>query len=259
MQLKLKRSQRVGGVLGKTAIFCLDARAEYTADEKRNITRYRLQDEVIYSSETARRHAEASMNAHAAGSAWATTGGEALASLGSTLKSAAHAFAAGMSLNITIGSLERGHHIECKNLQELMGAEKALEDACTDLRAYLDLAATFDGREVVITFDGEEPKVIASAAAPQLMAPEVPPLPLPAPETLEAVEAASDGLPPPMPEPEGPPLVVPITRDHFGRKPPRPVFAAEVVQDVQPPLEEPPAEPPPPEPPSIPLFAPIKT
>ena len=39
MQLKLQRSQRTGGVIGNTVIFCLDARADYSPVEATNISK----------------------------------------------------------------------------------------------------------------------------------------------------------------------------------------------------------------------------
>ena len=68
-----------------------------------------------------------------------------------------------MRLTITIASLERGQHIELKSLDELLAAEDAIMEACRTLRAYLETAATFDGREVLFDFSTEEPTVIAQA------------------------------------------------------------------------------------------------
>lgn len=56
MQLKLQRSQREGGVVSKSVIFCLDARVEFTPAEQASITRYKLHKQVIYNSEAAQKH-----------------------------------------------------------------------------------------------------------------------------------------------------------------------------------------------------------
>jgi hypothetical protein len=42
MQLKLKRSQRAGGVLGGKVIFALDARTDLSPDEKGLVSKYAL-------------------------------------------------------------------------------------------------------------------------------------------------------------------------------------------------------------------------
>ena len=152
MKLLVRRSQREGGTLSKNVIFCLDARAAFTADEQQSITRYKLQNQVIYNSEASKRHLDRG-DAARDGS---MVGG--LKSLAST------AFAA-MNLNITIASLGRGQHVECKSLDELLAAEDAIMQACRNLKSYLDAAATFDGREVLFDFSGGEPEPVAQAVA----------------------------------------------------------------------------------------------
>lgn len=145
MQLKLKRSQRSGGVMGNKVIFALDARADLKPEEKALVAKYALGKLVIYDSEQRKKFAEAGM-AHTAsvqsgsGGVWAATKG--LASLAM----------AAMTLRVSVDSLAQGHHIECKDLDELLGAETAITEACKNLKGYLETAATFDGREVVLDF-----------------------------------------------------------------------------------------------------------
>ena len=136
MQLKLKRSQRTGGLMGGKTIFALDIRAEYAPAERDSINKYSLGGEVIYNSQKATEHLDRSQQAS---SAFKALGSLALAK---------------MNLNITIASLAKGHHIECKDLAELLGCEEAIHAACTNIRSYLDAAATFDGREVVLDVEG---------------------------------------------------------------------------------------------------------
>ncbi len=120
----------------------------------------------------------------------------AASKMGSGLKAAALGALSRMKLNITIASLESGQHIECKSLDELLGAEEAIMDACRSLRGYLDAAATFDGREMLIDFTSEEPTVVASSPAPQLVAPasaspQVVPLQVPSRGAWPALVGAS--------------------------------------------------------------------
>ena len=184
MQLKIRRSQRDGGVISKTAIFCLDARAEFTSEEKRHITRYKLGKEVIYSSEAAKRHSE-----------------KGDANLGSgtvgNMKAIGSFLMARLNLNVSISSLEQGQHIECKSLEELIGAEDAMMTACQNLKTYLDVAATFDGREVLFDFSTGAPEAVARAIAPSpalIVDPQPQSLPPPTPpyapvaETIAAPE-----------------------------------------------------------------------
>lgn len=157
MQLKLTRSQREAGAFSKSVVFCLDARAQLTPEEQASVNRYKLGGQVIYNSEASRRHLEAGKDAASAG----TTGGY--------LKAIASTALAAMHLNITINGLQQGQHIECKSLDELLGAEEALMTACQNLKAYLDTAATFDGREVLFDFSGGEPALAAPVTAPPPM------------------------------------------------------------------------------------------
>src|SRR5690348_6611144 len=113
MQLKIQRSQRRRGVYN-TVYFCLDVRADYTPDERANIRRYHLGGERIYNSRAARRHLDN------AGSQLERTQSGPLAERFAGLARGAYAMArANLSLNISIDSIGRGHHIQCKDLEEL--------------------------------------------------------------------------------------------------------------------------------------------
>ena len=59
---------------------------------------------------------------------------------------------AALSLRVTIDSLMSGVHIECKSMDELLAAERAIREAAENLRAYIIVARTFDGREEIIEF-----------------------------------------------------------------------------------------------------------
>ena len=176
MQLKLQRSQREGGVMSKSVIFCLDARVEFNHDEAANLKRYKMLNQVIYTSEDAKKASEgsAAAAAQARGNRYSANSVDDLlfsasAGIGSGLKAAALGALSAMKLRITVDSLQRGQHIECKSLDELLGAEAAVIEACKNLRVYLDTAATFDGREVLIDFSTEEPEIVATATAPSPM------------------------------------------------------------------------------------------
>ena len=58
----------------------------------------------------------------------------------------------GLSLRVTIDGLRQGQHIECKDLDELLGAEAAILNACKNIKTYLETAQTFDGREELVEF-----------------------------------------------------------------------------------------------------------
>lgn len=140
MQLKLKRSQRTGGMMGGKVFFMLDAQMDLTQEEAHNVKKYKLGSEVIYNSEASKKHLQSGAAALASGS------------IGGALKSSVSLAMARLNLNITIDSLTKGQHVECKDLDELMGAEEAIRQACENVKGYLDVAATFDGREEVVAY-----------------------------------------------------------------------------------------------------------
>ena len=137
MQLILRRSQKTTGLMSKTVTFCLDARADLSSEEAHNVKKYGLGSQVLYNSAAAKGHLDKAME-------FATGGSRGF------LSGAVNLAMAKLALNITVDSLTRGHHIECKDLDELLGAEEAIKTACENIRTYVDLASTFDGREIVL-------------------------------------------------------------------------------------------------------------
>lgn len=148
MQLKLKRTQRAAGLMGGKVMFGLDARAELSAEERELVRKYSLGKLVVYDSEARKKHNESAYGHFddAAG------GGGAGRGLWKNARGLASAAMMALSLRVTVDSLVGGQHIECKELDELLGAEGAILNACKNLKAYLETAVTFDGREEVVEF-----------------------------------------------------------------------------------------------------------
>ena len=153
IQLKLRRSQHAG-ITGK-AMFVLDARVELSAEDASLVKKYGLGKLVIYDSEARKKHGMAAYghfddaaNAPIIGA----TGGSIARSLWSNARGLASIAMLAFTLRVTVHSLMSGVHIECKDLDELLGAEAAILDACRNLKAYLDTALTFDGGEELIEF-----------------------------------------------------------------------------------------------------------
>jgi hypothetical protein len=147
MQLKVKRSQKTSGLMGKP-IFVLDARAILSGDEQGLVRKYNLGKTVVYDSQTRRKHTNAADDNFDAAAAVANYSVGGMLARG--VRGAARAAAAALSLRVTIDSLTGGEHVECKELDELLGAETAMVDACQTVKGYLAAAATFDGREEVV-------------------------------------------------------------------------------------------------------------
>lgn len=136
MQLVLRRSQKTTGLMSKSVTFCLDARVDLSAEETSNVKKYGMAGQVLYNSTAAKGHLDKVAE---------TAGGSR-----GFLSGAVNLAMAKLALNITVDSLTKGHHIECKDLDELLGAEEAIKTACENIRAYINIASTFDGREIVL-------------------------------------------------------------------------------------------------------------
>lgn len=162
MQLKIQRSQRTS--ITNTVIFCLDIRADYSAEEQQNIQKYKLGSQGIYNSRAAQKHLNA-----AEGHLDRTQSGSAGQRMGGLVKGAFSMALAHMQLNVTVGSLARGHHIECKDLEELLEAEDALRNASKNLTRFLEVANTFNGSELVVTYENGEEKVRIAENMPPLL------------------------------------------------------------------------------------------
>ena len=164
MQLKIQRSQRAGGITGGTILFCLDVRADYSPEERDNIRKYRLGSQIIYNSQAARKHLD-----RAGAQIERTQVGTAGNRLAGVARGAFSLAMAKMSLNISIDSLGRGHHIECKDLEELLDAESTVREACKNVTVWLAAASTFNGSEIVIEYDkGQEIEHVTEVAPPLL-------------------------------------------------------------------------------------------
>jgi hypothetical protein len=129
MQLKIRRSQKSG--LTGTPIFILDVMAELDAAEKELVAKYRLNKLIVYQSDAAAANRDR------------VIGGQ-MAAIGNVMldKLTKRAF--------SLGDLANGQHIECKDLNEVMGAEAQVHAACQNIRSYLEVAKSFDGSEHIL-------------------------------------------------------------------------------------------------------------
>jgi len=124
MKLLIKRDQR-GGLLGKV-IFQLDVRAELSAEERRNIDKYKLGKEILYSKNAA-----------------PNVDPNTFRGLGTLL--IAHA----LNISVTVNDLVNGKRIEAKDILEMLAVEEQVREAAKNFAAALHAAAKFGGEEVV--------------------------------------------------------------------------------------------------------------
>jgi hypothetical protein len=147
LQVKIRRSQKTG-MLGGKPTFMLDARVELSPEDQGLVSKYGLGDLVVYDSK-----ARQARNQQAQGNyleAYVTSY-SSVARMGlSALKGMAASAMATLTLRVTVNSLMRGQHIAAKDLDELIGAEAAIIEACNSLKAYLETALSFDGREELV-------------------------------------------------------------------------------------------------------------
>jgi hypothetical protein len=131
-------------MISSKVLFALDARLEFKPEERALIDKYKLGKQFVYDSENRKKYADRAVLNAAASEASGT-----FRFAGRSLMASAMA---ALSLRVTIDSLASGQHIECQSLDELLGAEGAMREACANVRVYLDTAEQFDGREEVIAF-----------------------------------------------------------------------------------------------------------
>jgi hypothetical protein len=135
MELRIKREQATSGFMGNKVAFVLRAQAFLTPDESAHIKKYGLGKEVIYASESARKHASKGVDALSGGGA------------GGVVSGLARIAASKLSLSITIDSLTNGQTIQCSSLDEAIDAEDALKSACANAKTYIEIASRYNGSE----------------------------------------------------------------------------------------------------------------
>lgn len=130
MLLKIKRAQK-SSMMG-SAIFTIDFAADISKEERALIDKYKLGKTIVYSSEAFQKNASTA----------AATG----QSVGILKGAMSLANALLFNLKITINDLVDGKHLEMKDLEEMVSAEDQIVKACNNLKGFLAVAKSFDGR-----------------------------------------------------------------------------------------------------------------
>ena len=123
MEMLLRRDQRSGMMGGVT--FSLEVRARLTADEQKNIGRYKLGKTILYTKSEI------------------VDPGKGLLGLASRL-----AFKA-MNISVSVDDLANGKRIECKDILEMLAVEDQIKEAAVTFKQVLMAAAHFGGEEVL--------------------------------------------------------------------------------------------------------------
>lgn len=128
MKLIFKQSQETKGLISKNIEFSLHARVELTHEEKNNIAKYKMGDEVIYADGRAMLGADQINH-------------------GGSIKSGIYNALTG--LTITVDDMVRGKQIACKEILEMLHVRQTVEDSCKGMKLMLDAAANFEGEHIV--------------------------------------------------------------------------------------------------------------
>jgi CubicO group peptidase (beta-lactamase class C family) len=110
MQLKIKRSQRTGGVLGGKIIFALDARAELSKEEASLIKKYGLGKIAVYDSEARKKNAATAYGHFDSGASGGWDAASSARGMWSNARGLARVAMAALSLRVTVDSLVTGEH-----------------------------------------------------------------------------------------------------------------------------------------------------
>jgi hypothetical protein len=155
IQIKLKRSQRTN--MFGTLFFVLDVRMAVNSEDLSLIRKYQLQKTIVYDSKSRQRYEEAArvhLESAREQPALAAAPEAHFMGVAKTFyrltRATVSATSAALALRITIMSLLKGIHIECKSMNELLEGESAIVTAARNLKIYLETAATFDGREEIL-------------------------------------------------------------------------------------------------------------
>ena len=125
MKLLLKRGQR-SATFSNKVIFILELRAEISDEERANIQKYKLGNELLYVKNP-----------------MPNVDPNTVKGLGSMLW--AHA----MNITVSVNDMVNGKKIECKDILEMLAAEEQIRDAARNFNQVLTAAAHFDGEEVI--------------------------------------------------------------------------------------------------------------
>ena len=123
MEMLLRRDQRSGMLGGVT--FSLEVRARLTADEQKNLDRYKLGKTILYTKSEI------------------VDPGRGLLGMVSRL-----AFKA-MNISVSVDDLANGKRIECKDILEMLAVEDQIKEAAVTFKQVLMAAAHFGGEEVL--------------------------------------------------------------------------------------------------------------
>lgn len=121
MKLVLSKKQEKKGMVSSKVVYSLTIRADITEQEKDNLQKYGMANEVIYSD----------------------VEGDPASSVWKSIKTIA------TSTVIRVSDLSQGKTIECKDFIEIIQVEEKVKQACQTLKNLLEAMANFEGEQVI--------------------------------------------------------------------------------------------------------------
>jgi Domain of unknown function (DUF4189) len=153
IEVLIGRSQRRNWL--NRVVFVVDARMGVSLEQLRLIKKYRLGWTLVFDSASRERQNElARAHLQMASEKWTQTICLWRAEKRGVLSRLYYLVRAFISfllgflfIRVTVATLLRGAHIESRSLDTILAAKNAMEKAAIDLKAYLEVAECFDGRE----------------------------------------------------------------------------------------------------------------
>jgi hypothetical protein len=153
IEVLVVRSQRMNWL--NRVIFMIDAQMGVGAEQLDLISKYRLGKTIVFDSarrerqnELARTHLESAREKSTRTIClWREEVRGFFRRLGLLLRALISFLLGFLFIRITLTKLIRGTHVESKSLDKILAAKNAIERGAADLKAYLEVAETFDGRE----------------------------------------------------------------------------------------------------------------
>jgi hypothetical protein len=153
IEVLIVRSQRMNWL--NRVIFMIDARMGVGAEQLDLISKYRLGKTIVFDSarrerqnELARTHLESARERNTRTIClWREEVRGFFRRLWYLILALISFLLGFLFIRITLAKLIRGTHVESKSLDKILAAKNAIERGAADLKAYLEVAETFDGRE----------------------------------------------------------------------------------------------------------------
>lgn len=153
IEVVISRSQRFNWL--NRVVFMVDARMGMSIEQYSLMRKYRLGRTIVFDSarrerqnELARTHLELAREGKSQTIClWREEWRGIFRRLWYLIRALVSLLLGFLFIRVTLAKLIKGAHVESKSLDKILAAKNAIERSASDLKAYLEVAETFDGRE----------------------------------------------------------------------------------------------------------------